>query len=308
MTELISSALLVTLLLWLAGTLAWAGAYPYLRRRLFALDPAQAGNYLLAFLSLPALVALGTALLLYYPEISRQLVSTHCHAGDCGEHGPVLQHAAWLAAALLLWYSTRVGNTARRQWWIGLNLARQLRATGVRRHGVVELASAQPAAFTLGWWQPEIYLSRGLLEQCTEQDVACILAHEKAHKHRRDNLRLFAAMALTAPLPRCVTRGQVQDLKLLHELAADRSAARNCGPEAVAASLLRVARLQSAPPPEGCAAFTGKETALRVETLLNAPLSRLPAAWSMLLGISMPLTLTILINPLHILIERLSSL
>ena len=255
------------------------------------------------------MVALGTALLLYYPEISRQLVSTHCHAGDCGEHGPVLQHAAWLAAALLLWYSTRVGITARRHWWIGLNLARQLRATGVRRHGVVELASAQPAAFTLGWWQPEIYLSRGLLEQCTEQDVACILAHEKAHKHRRDNLRLFAAMALTAPLPRCVTRSQVKDLKLLHELAADRSAARNCGPEAVAASLLRVARLQSAPPRQRAARLLPvKKPRYVVETLLNAPLSRLPAAWSVLLGISMPLALAFLINPLHILIERLSLL
>jgi Zn-dependent protease with chaperone function len=308
MTELLASTLLSTLLLWFVTALICAGIYSSLRPRLYAVDPNQAGNYLLVLLSLPALCALGTALLLYLPDVSRQLVSAHCHAGDCGGHGPRLHHAALPAAALLLWYAARVTNTARRHWSTGRYLARQLRVTGVQRRGIVELGAARPAAFTLGWWQPTIYLSRGLLEQCSELDVACILAHERAHKQRRDNLRLLVAMVLTAPLPRRLTRGQLEDLQLLHELAADRSAARDCGPEAVAAALLRVARLQNMPYPQACAAFTGSKTLFRVEVLLQEPPARLPGLWSLALAAGVLLGVIALINPLHVLIESLASL
>jgi len=309
MTELLASALLFTLLLWLACALICAGVYPRLRTRLYLLDPAQSTNYLLAFMSLPALCALGSALLLYWPDVAGQLVSTHCHAGACGGHGPVLEQATLPAAVLLLWYATRLANTAWRHWWPGLLLARQLRATGEAHGEVVELNAAQPAAFTVGWWRPTIFLSRGLLEKCSGRDVACILAHERSHKRRRDNLRLLAAMVLTAPLPPGVSRRQIEDLNLLHELAADRGAAGDCGFEAVAAALLRVARLQNTPPPHGCAAFAGNATVLRIERLLNSPApARLPLACSVALGLAATAAIVALINPLHTLMESLSPL
>ena len=137
MIEVLASALLNALLLWLASALACAGLYSRLRPRLLALEPVQAGNYLLALLSLPALCALTTTLLLYYPDASRQLVNLHCHAGNCSEHGPILKHAALPAAVLLLWYGGRVATTVRHHWWGALHLARQLRATGARRRGIV---------------------------------------------------------------------------------------------------------------------------------------------------------------------------
>ncbi len=309
MIETLASALLSLVLLWFVLALLSTAIHPYLRSRLFALDPAQASNYLLAFLALPLLCATAAALLLYLPSISGALVDAHCHAGDCRGHGPVLEHAVLPAAVLLFWYGARAAYTFLRNWWQGVRLARELSTSGVLRGGMVELDAVQPVAFTLGWWKPTIFLSRGLLEQCSEQDVSCILAHERGHRRRRDNLRLLVAQLLLAALPSRLARGQLGDLKLLHELAADRGAAGDCGAEAVAASLLRVARLQSAPLPEGCAAFTtGNQTVVRVEKLLCVPPARLPANRSLVLLLWMLLAVVVLINPLHTLLETLTPL
>lgn len=92
-----------------------------------------------------------------------------------------------------------------------------------------------------------ILAGRVLIEQINEDDLASVLAHERAHAARRDPLRrLIASAGLVLHLPgiahlinRLLTRTQ--------EMAADADAVRTVGDRAkVAESLVRFARLQAA--------------------------------------------------------------
>ncbi|TGD75490.1 M56 family peptidase [Mangrovimicrobium sediminis] len=305
MTETLLSAALCALLLWWVLALLCAAAYPLLRRRLLALDPAQAGNFLLAYLALPLLGTLGASLLLYGSAGALLLVSDHCHAGQCSDHGPLLRGAGLALLPVMAWYAWRLVNCVRRQWWPGFALARQLRCFGQRRGAAIEIPAAQPAAFTLGWWHPRVYLTSALLQRCTQNEVDCILAHEASHHRRRDNLRQLLANALAAPVPLQLAATQLEDLALLHELAADRDAAHSCTPEAVAGALLRVARLQRAAPPAGSVAFAGTRIERRVRALVEDPPPALPPTWSLAIAALVLCALLAAINPLHRLIETL---
>src|SRR5262249_50433237 len=60
----------------------------------------------------------------------------------------------------------------------------------------------EPQAFVLGMLKPRVYLSQGLLETLSPDDLRLVLAHEKAHARRRDPLRRFvAAVGLLFHLP-----------------------------------------------------------------------------------------------------------
>jgi len=112
--------------------------------------------------------------------------------------------------------------------------------------GCMVLPVEEPQAYVLGVLKPRIYVSQGLLEQTNEDDLAPVLAHERAHAARRDPLRrLIASAGLVLHLPgiahllnRLLTRTQ--------EMAADADAARLVGNRVrVAEALVRFARLQA---------------------------------------------------------------
>jgi len=112
--------------------------------------------------------------------------------------------------------------------------------------GCLVLPIEEPQAYVLGILKPRVYVSRGLLERTSEDNLAPVLAHERAHAARRDPLRrLIASAGLVLHLPgiahlldRLLTRTQ--------EMAADADAARTVGdPVRVAEALVRFARLQA---------------------------------------------------------------
>ena len=45
-------------------------------------------------------------------------------------------------------------------------------------------------AFTVGWFHPMVYVAAELAEWLTSDELAAVLAHERAHLGRRDPLRL----------------------------------------------------------------------------------------------------------------------
>jgi Zn-dependent protease with chaperone function len=77
-------------------------------------------------------------------------------------------------------------------------LARALRgAPDVDPARVRALWWAQPTAFTAGLVRPRIYLSRGLVETLTKDELQSVLRHEQAHAAAWDPLRLAAARVLS---------------------------------------------------------------------------------------------------------------
>ena len=135
--------------------------------------------------------------------------------------------------------------------------------------GCLVLPIEEPQAYVLGILKPRVYLSQGLLEQANEDDLASVLAHERAHAARRDPLRrLIASLGLVLHLPgiahlldRLLTRTQ--------EMAADADAARVVGDRVrVAESLVRFARLRR-PSRAVAVEFGSGDLEARVKELLD---------------------------------------
>ncbi|GAB4148583.1 MAG: M56 family metallopeptidase [Cyanobacteria bacterium J069] len=166
-----------------------------------------------------------------------------------------------------------------------------------------------PALFAaqVGFWQPHLVVSQGLLETLPVEQVAAVLAHEQAHAYYRDTFWFFWLgwlRQVTAWLPH--TEALWQELLLWRELRADRWAAQRVDPLLLAEALVQVVKSPLKSPDLPCAAFgdasSHSRLAERVEALiptventamLNVPgqsppiEARLP--WPWLLAACLPL-------------------
>ena len=119
--------------------------------------------------------------------------------------------------------------------------ARRLPTTAVTVLGtpVLLVHSQQPHAFTLGFMRPRIVISDGLIDLLDDDELACVLAHEKHHARRRDPLRRALVKAicdgfwLLPPL-----RKTPHAHAAISELAADAVAMRATGPQPLASALV----------------------------------------------------------------------
>jgi beta-lactamase regulating signal transducer with metallopeptidase domain len=175
--------------------------------------------------------------------------------------------------------------------------------------GCLVLPVEEPQAYVLGVLKPRVYVSQGLLKQTNEDDLASVLAHERAHAARRDPLRrLIASAGLVLHLPgiahlldRLLTRTQ--------EMAADADAVRTVGDRVrVAEALVRFARLQG-PVRAAAMEFGSGDLEARVRELLD-PHQRRGLSAVALVGCSAALCLLALFaaHSLHYLAQALLRL
>ena len=95
----------------------------------------------------------------------------------------------------------------------------------------------------IGFWNPELVISDGLLACFDQAHLEAVIAHEKAHCYYRDTFWFFwlgALRKLTAWLPN--TEILWQELLALRELRADRRAAQKVDGLLLAEALLMVAQ------------------------------------------------------------------
>ena len=105
------------------------------------------------------------------------------------------------------------------------------------------LPIALPFIAQVGFWNPEIILSQGILESLTPEQFDAVLAHEQAHATYHDTFWFFSfgcLRRLTFWLPN--TEILWQELLLLRELRADRIAAQTTDPLVLAEALLTLVR------------------------------------------------------------------
>ena len=305
MIDALATAVLTGLLVWLVTGALLSLLYPAIRPLLLALSPSQSSRLLLGWLGLPLLAGLSLCALLYWPDLAQQIVREHCHAGGCQQHGPSSTFAIWPATLLSVWVVYRLSVCLFHQWLPTYQLRRQLDVAGRKKTGFIQLDHQAPAAFTLGWWRPSIFLTQGLVEQCSDNDIRGILEHEKAHQERRDNLRLLLVHLFTAPLPKRWVASMMADHQLCCEQACDLTASQHLSRDSIADTLLHVSRLQQQAIPVGATAFGDSHTELRILALLDNPKRSLSTAAMVGLSTSVPLFLLLLVNPLHELVEYL---
>jgi Zn-dependent protease with chaperone function len=148
----------------------------------------------------------------------------------------------------------------------------------------------------VGFWNSQLVVSQGLLDNLDQEHLEAVILHEQAHVVYRDTFWFFWlgwVRRCTAWLPQ--TESLWQELLLLRELRADRWAAQHTEPLLLAESLLQVV---SAPilHTNLCAAFNtpGRDRLTeRIEALLSEPTPSprcYPWFWMQIFWSLLPLT------------------
>ena len=135
----------------------------------------------------------------------------------------------------------------------------------------------------IGFWQPQLVVSSGLLKVLDREHLAAVLAHEQAHLYYRDTFWFFWLgwiRSFTAWLPR--TEIIWQELLLLRELRADGKAAESVDYLLLAESLLTVAKNPLDSPLVGAnlhESGVGDRLNERIDALLDPPKASESATW-----------------------------
>lgn len=143
-----------------------------------------------------------------------------------------------------------------------------------------------PFSALIGFWQPELLVSQGLLNTLDQAHLEAVFKHEQGHYYYRDTFWFFLlgwVRSITAWLPN--TEALWQELLLLREMRADSWAAQQVDPLLLAESLLVVVNSLPLHSDNCCAAFSCaapyNRLEERIEALLAEPqLIPQPSLWS----------------------------
>lgn len=100
-----------------------------------------------------------------------------------------------------------------------------------------------PYSAQIGFWEPKLVVSTGLLEILDAEHLEAVIAHEEAHKIERHTFWFFALgwlRSTTAWLPH--TNALWQELLFWRELRADKRATQQVDPLVLAEALIAVAQ------------------------------------------------------------------
>ena len=145
-----------------------------------------------------------------------------------------------MALSLLLLF---VLNFARLTWgaWETLVSARKLNQVSLNGIPIHVLSTSVPFAGEVGFWQPTLVISQGLINSLSPEHLQTVIAHEQGHCHYRDTFWFFWlgwTRECTRWLPN--TESLWQELLILREIRADAYASLQVDPLLLAESLLLV--------------------------------------------------------------------
>ncbi|MDX1490680.1 MAG: M56 family metallopeptidase [Pseudohongiellaceae bacterium] len=294
----------IWLILWLILSVVFVLLYPLLRPSLFRLHPRYSSALVLCYWLTPLLGSLTSALFLFTPIVEVFLVDSHCHVA-CESHAPQIgsKGLAWFGVTVglcvLVYLMIRLTSIVTSAYRLNGQFSRLANFRG----DYFSISSLNPLVFTLGWWNPKIFISDGLVSSCSEEDLSIVIMHEEGHKLRRDNLRLLLARLSTALLTEPLARKVIADIQLLTEQACDFYAAEKYGHIAVAETLLKVKRLlmeDSKLSLQGATAFADNSVEQRILVLISDEQKLALRPWQLAVLVTLGLSLLFAsIGPLH---------
>lgn len=152
--------------------------------------------------------------------------------------------------------------------------------------GVRVVPSQSIGAYCLPGRRPFVVLTSAAKEELSDDELAAVLAHERAHLRWRHHLVLFGSQVLATAFPFVPAFVVAErECRLLVEMAADDQAARVVGPRPVATALLRSALSSASQPPAalGLARRAVRERVERLDDDARADRSRARVLWVPLL-------------------------
>lgn len=164
----------------------------------------------------------------------------------------------------------RLWNEAQRS----LQQVRQMPEEIIQEIPVRLLDAPTPFIAQIGFWNPELVVSAGLLETLDDEHLTVAITHEQAHHYYRDTFWFFWLgwlRRLTQWLPN--TEALWQELMVLRELRADRWAVQRVDNLLLAEALLSVVSASQATESPWSAAFSDvvikNRLSERIDALLN---------------------------------------
>ncbi|WP_328731907.1 M56 family metallopeptidase [Streptomyces caniferus] len=145
--------------------------------------------------------------------------------------------------------------------------------------GAVVVASDEPSAYCLPGRTGRIVVTAGALRALDAEQLAAVLAHERAHQRGHHHLLLALAEAAGAAFPRVPAFAAArQEIPRLVELLADDAAASAHGRLTVAEAVLALASARTTTAPSAALAAAGSGAAARVRRMIAQPRPVPPAA------------------------------
>jgi Zn-dependent protease with chaperone function len=163
--------------------------------------------FILSFAGAALFTSIFSSLILVFPSLSGHIIFEHCHQNDCLAHHPTLDDfSVWgnvIIATSVVVVLIVILVIVHRISALGHQLAilkhvsslNKIKQVGSLQYRVIE--SRDVFAWCAGLRKPEVFVSRGLLEKSTQEQLNIVLAHEHCHLQQRDNLRKFALYWLT---------------------------------------------------------------------------------------------------------------
>lgn len=213
--------------------LSWSLALVYpVFRRWIQNYPAKTRAYLgLLFSIIPHFSAFILLIIYSAPGLSGYLVESHCHHDVCGPHSLHLHVSSLpgigmftLSMLLLGCFLIFIGRTFLR----GQRQAATLKMLSENKNESYRLLETnKPMAWCVGYLQPRIYISRGLIERLKPTHLNAILEHERSHAINHDNLRKLIMDWATLFWPTVMKVKVKQDFSDDLESNSDMEAIRN---------------------------------------------------------------------------------
>jgi hypothetical protein len=227
-------------------------AYPAIRTFLQRCSAPTRSMACLAIGLVPPLASLVVVVLLMHPVWANALVPEHCHQGVCGSHAPMFQintiggmtlvATSIMSLCLLLIFCWRAILHGKRRLAAIFRFASQ---SDTPRFEMIETAAL--LAWCCGYWQPQVLVSRGLLEKLSREQLEVVLVHEEAHARRKDNLRHTLLYWSTVFWPKQARQRIRADVANDAEQSCDLAALQHAGDPALLNSVMALIRDQVAP-------------------------------------------------------------
>ena len=210
-----------------------------------------------------------------------------CLQAARGEYGMIGRFAATAVMVIALLLAVRLAVCAVR--FVRAQKARRrdhlqlLRLAGrdAPELGATVVECAEPAAYMVAGHHRRVVFTTGAVAALREEELAAVLAHERAHAAGRHDVLLNGVRLLRTAFPRMwlfVVAGE--QLGRLVEMRADEVAVKQHRAITLARALVAMAAGASPNVPAGAVAATGGDALARMARLLNPPdrLSRLQRA------------------------------
>ena len=213
-------------------------------------------------------------LFLFPPVLIFMTVTSVVCMGTQGKMGGMYtDSSSYLLALIFLGFFNILGIKLAFQGWKSIKSAHGCPQINLAGKQARLLETEALFAGQMGFWQPELVVSQGLLQILSPVHLESVLAHEQGHYHYRDTFWFFWLgwmRSCTAWLPN--TEPLWQELLVLRELRADSYAASQVDPLVLAESLLLVVSNNPITSDICCAALgAGDRLEQRIEALLTPP-------------------------------------